>query len=92
MIRVPTSEHNINTSYDTDLYVESHVYSVMSGGRYTDGIDVCVITLNRVNEASASDPEIQLLVKTIIKGFQKHERNYQPSFRINGNYRMICHA
>ena len=68
LIGVPASEHDIDTAYDTDLHLESHVYSAMSD---TDGIDVNAITLNQVMEASASDPEIQLLVKTIMFFFYR---------------------
>ena len=41
----------------------------MSGGGFTDGIDMQVITWQRVKEASLQDNEIITLINTILSGF-----------------------
>ena len=64
------AEHNeLDASLQTNNFVESSVLAAMSGGGYTSGIDISVITLERVKEASCQDNEITSLIHTIIAGF-----------------------
>ena len=78
-IREPPTYEDTDISLDIDCYVESYVLAAMSGGGYTEGIDVRAITMGRVKEAAANDSEMQALVRTIINGFPA-ERDCLPPY------------
>ena len=68
-LRHPAAPYDISTSLDTNCYVASSVLAAMSGGGYTEGIDVRVITWDRVREAAAQDKETIALLPIILSGF-----------------------
>ena len=66
---VHAEARDIDAALHTNNFVEASVHAAMSGGGYTHGIEVQVITWDRVKEASAQDNEIVTLINTIITGF-----------------------
>ena len=85
-ISTEADEEDFDATMDTENYVHSSVITAMSGAGYTTGIDVNVITWERVKEASAEDEETIALVKTIIQGFppskDQLDANTQPYWNI----------
>ena len=68
---------------DTDLdsisachhFVESSVHASLNGNGYTRGIDVKVITWDRIKEASSQDTTIRNLVQCITNGFPSNSND-----------------
>ena len=53
----------------------------MSGGGYTEGIDIRAITWDRLKQVAADDDEMQTLVKTILNGFPSTMEELPPAIQ-----------
>ena len=88
-LRHQAASLDISSSLDTNCYVESSVYAAMSGGGYTEGIDVRVITWDRVKHAASHDSETNTLIPTILSGFPETKEelpnNIQPYWNIRND-------
>ena len=81
LLQEPITSHDVESSLELDLQVESAVLAAMSGSGYTDGIDIRAITLDRVKEVAANDDEIQGLIKTILDEFPSCKEDLPTSLQ-----------
>ena len=86
-LRHPAAPQDILSSLEINCYVQSSVLAAMSGGGYTEGIDVDVITWERVQEAAAQDEEIIALLHPIIYGFPATKEELPASIQPYWNIR-----
>ena len=87
VIRQQVSPSDINQSTNAYNYVQAAVVAAMSGGGYTDGIDIKVITWERVKYAAGKCSETTTLLDFIMNGFPENKSDLPPSIQPYWNIR-----
>ena len=87
-LRHPAAPYDISESLEINCYVQSSVLAAMSGGGYTDGIDVDVITSEHVQL-----PTMKKLLPFSYQSylaFLRQKKSYQYLFSHTGTFMMNC--